>query len=181
MVYQIDKAIELLRDSGRLYYFVELIDVLERLVNEYEVCLQRTNRKEEIEALQEELQEKIAWRNVIKQLYVEHNLSPYMEHFCHLYRGTESFCIGDVIRVRRQMFGMTKEQLCEGICSVKTLTRIENKKARTQMPIVRELFKRLGLCAEYIRARVITSDYEVIALADKYVLYHNLEKIEVSI
>ena len=52
------------------------------------------------------------------------------------------------------MFGLTKAQLCDGICSLKTLTRLELKKAKTQMPIVRELFERLGLCPEYITAAI---------------------------
>ena len=69
------------------------------------------------------------------ELYTKHNVSPYMEYFCHLYWEMESYCIGDVIRIRRQMFGMTKEQLCKGICSVKTLTRMEHKQVKTQMPI----------------------------------------------
>lgn len=76
------------------------------------------------------------------------------------------------------MFGMTKAQLCEGICGIKTLTRLELKQAKTQMPIVRALFKRLGLCAEYIRARVITSDYEVLKLAEECVRYENNNQME---
>ena len=168
-----NEAIELLRDSRKLYYFAELVEVLERLVKEYEFCLRKVNKREEVEKLQVELQEKKEWHDVIMELYTEHEVCPYMEHFCHLYWEMETYCIGDVIRIRRQMFGMTKEELCEGICSVKTLTRIEHKKVKTQMPIVRELFERLGLCAEYIRTRVITSDYGLLKLAGEHVWYKN--------
>lgn len=35
---------------------------------------------------------------------------------------------GDVIRLTRNAIGMTQEQLCEEICSVETLSRIENNK-----------------------------------------------------
>ena len=168
-----NEAIELLRDSRKLYYLIELVEVLERLVQEYEFYLRKVNKRDEIEKIQDDLQEKKEWRDVFMELYTEHEVCPYMEHFCHLYREMETYCIGDVIRIRRQMFAMTKEELCEGICSVKTLTRIEHKKVKTQMPIVRELFERLGLCPEYIRARVITSDYEVMKLAEKLVVYSN--------
>ena len=173
-----NEAIELLRDSSRLYYIVELVDILESLVREYKFYLRKANKREEVEKLQAELQEKKEWRDVIMELYTEHEVSVYMEHFCHLYWEMETYCIGDVIRIRRQMFGMTKEELCEGICSVKTLTRIEHKKVKTQMPIVRELFERLGLCAEYIRARVIASEYSVLQLAEKTVRYKNDYKTE---
>lgn len=172
-----NEAIELLRDSRKLYYFVELVEVVERLVKEYEFYLKKVNKREEVEKLQADLHEKKEWRDVIMGLYTEHEVCPYMEHFCHLYWEMESYCIGDVIRIRRQMFGMTKEELCEGICSVKTLTRIEHKKVKTQMLIVRELFERLGLCAEYIRARVITSEYSLLKLAGELVWYVNNHKI----
>ena len=173
-----NEAIELLRDSSKLYYFIELIEVLERLAKEYEFCLRKTERWEEVKVLQAYLHEKKAWRDVLVELYTEQKLSPYMENFCYLYWGMESYCIGDVIRQRRQMFGITKEQLCEGICSVKTLTRIEHKKAKTQMAIIRELFGRLGLCAEYIRAKVITSNYKVLELAANCSWYQNNRKVE---
>lgn len=173
-----NEAIELLRDSSKLYYFIELIEVLEKLAKEYEFCLRRTEQWEEIKALQANLHEKKAWRDVMMELYTNQNISPYMENFCYLYWGMESYCIGDVIRQRRQMFGITKEQLCEGICSVKTLTRIEHKKAKTQMAIIRELFERLGLCAEYIRAKVITSEYKVLELAENCSWYQNNQKLE---
>ena len=168
-----NEAIELLRDSRKLYYFIELVEVLEKLVKEYGFCLRKRNKRDALEVLQNSLEEKKEWQNVIMELYMEYKVSPYMENFCHLYWEMESYCIGDVIRIRRQMFGMTKEQLCEGICSVKTLTRIEHKKVKTQMPIVRALFERLGLCAEYIRARVISSDYEVLKLAERCTQYQN--------
>ena len=173
-----NQAIELLRDSRRLYYFIELVASLEKLVNKYEAYLDEDDKQGERNNYREGLEEKLAWREVIMELYTEYQVTPYMEHFCHLYWGMESYCIGDIIRTRRQMFGMTKEQLCEGICGIKTLTRLELKQAKTQMPIVRALFKRLGLCAEYIRARVITSDYEVLKLAEECVRYENNYQME---
>ena len=173
-----NQAIELLRDSRRLYYFIELVAFLEKLVNKYEAYLDEEDKLGERKKFREGLEDKFAWRDVIMELYTEYQVTPYMEHFCHLYLGMESYCIGDVIRTRRQMFGMTKAQLCEGICGIKTLTRLELKQAKTQMPIVRALFKRLGLCAEYIRARVITSDYEVLKLAEECVRYENNNQME---
>lgn len=154
------ESVRLLRESGRLYYFIELSEVHERLL-------------EELQIQTEEAKEMKEWHDVLLGLYIENNVCPYMEDFCYLYRGMESYCINDVIRIRRNMYGMTREELCEGICSVRTLLRIEQKKAKTQMKIVRKLFERLGLCAEYIRARVVTSDYETIQLATEVSQYSN--------
>lgn len=160
-----NRAIELLRDSSRLYYFVELVGLLEKMT---EACGME----------QADLAEKISWRDVFMELYATHHVSPYMETFCYLYREMESYCIGDVIRTRRRMLGMTREELCEGICSISTMTRLELKRVKTQMPIVRQLFERLGLCAEYIRSRVISTDYEVMQLAEKFVWYENNHRIK---
>lgn len=171
------QAFEVLRDSAKLYYFVELVEVLERLAGELNFFLRGTDRQDEAERLRVYLAEKVELYDVIMELYAAHDVKPYMRGFCYMYWEEESYCIGDVIRIRRRMFGMTKEQLCEGICSVKTLTRIEQKKAKTQMPIVRALFERLGLCAEYMRARVITSDFEVLKLAEQCARYENNYKL----
>lgn len=173
-----NEGIELLRDTRKLFYFTELVEVEERLVKAYSSFCLSGKRQEELEALQAALEEKKEWLKIVRELYIEYEVSPYMENDCYLYREMESYCIGDVIRIRRRMLGMTKEELCKGVCSVRTLTRIENKEVKTQMTIVRELFARLGLCAEYIRARIITSDYELLTLAKELVWNVNNRDIE---
>ena len=46
---------------------------------------------------------------------------------------------GDVIRLTRQAVGMTQETLCENICSVETLSRIENGKHKVKRETGEEL------------------------------------------
>lgn len=157
-----NQAVEILRESSRLYYFMELMEVSEKLADR----LQKDRGEESIRQME------------IAELYEAYGVNPYMENFCYLYRGGDSFCIEDVIRVRRKMFGMTKEKLCQGICSVKTLTRLERKKTKTQMKIVRQLFERLGLYADYVRTRVITNDAEILKLAEQHVWYENNHMIK---
>ena len=36
------------------------------------------------------------------------------------------YLLGDCIREQRERLGVTQEELCEGICSVPTLSKIEN-------------------------------------------------------
>ena len=52
--------------------------------------------------------------------------------------------IGDVIQKSRISSHMTQEALSEGICSVETLSRIENGKQAPSRLILNELMKRLG-------------------------------------
>lgn len=79
----------------------------------------------------------------------------------------EVYCIGDVIRIRRHMLGMSRAELCENICSEKTLRRLENNQLKTQRAIVLDLFDRLGLAAEYCRTELITDSLEAIECMDE--------------
>ena len=168
-----DKALDLLFATEKLYYVIELLDIREKLVKEIQFFYRKEGKREAAEKVLETQDEKKEIEELLKELYAEYKVSPYVEDFCYLYWETESYCIGDIVKIRRQMLGLTKEQLCDGICSEKTLTRIEQRKVKAQMPIVRELFGRLGLCEEYTRARVVTSDYQTLELADKLVWYEN--------
>lgn len=172
------QAIEILRNAKKAYYFIELLEVWQELAHRWMHKLQGEGRSAAAKALESDNEKKREWEKLLRELYQEYEVPMYMENFCYLYQETRSYCISDVIRTRRKMLGLTKEQLSEGICSVKTLTRIELKKAKTQMPIVRELFERLGLYAEYTRERVITNDYETLKLADRLAGYINNEKMQ---
>ena len=148
-----EEAIELLRKEAKLYYFLELLDQYQKIT-------------EKLSAMGEPLQkEKLPfeeWKSVIGQLYVENGLAPRTDSDVHLFMEPKSYAIGMVIRKRRKMYGLTRAQLCEGICSERTLMRIETMKLRTQMPIVRSLFERLGLNPDYTRSRVVTNNPEAI-------------------
>lgn len=173
-----DKALDLLFATEKLYYVTELLEIREKLIKEIQFFYRKEGNREEAEKLLKTQDEKKEIEELFRELYAEYKVSPYVENFCYLYWETESYCIGDIVKIRRQMLGLTKEQLCDGICSEKTLTRIEQRKVKAQMPIVRELFGRLGLCEEYTRARVITSDYQTLELADRLAWYENTSQFE---
>lgn len=50
---------------------------------------------------------------------------------------------GDVIRLTRNAVGMTQEQLSEGICSIETLSRIENGKHKVKQSTYAQLMERM--------------------------------------
>ncbi len=50
---------------------------------------------------------------------------------------------GDVIRLTRNAVGLTQEELSDGICSVETLSRIENNRHKIKRDIYRRLMERL--------------------------------------
>ena len=168
------RTIELLRNTNRLYYFMELLEIRKEFLEFISNDLVEQGNAENAKKLSGVIAETNEWINLMKCIYEQYNVSPYMENDSHIFREAKCNAIGDIIKVRREMLKMSREELCEGICSERALMRLENRRQKkTQIPIVRELFEKLGLCAEFTRARVITTDFELIQLAENIAIYSN--------
>ena len=149
-----EKAIRMLQKEMKLYYMVELLEQQDKLIRN---CSGIEN-SEDLKA------RNTAWKKVILKLYREYGMNPYMTGDVILFAECKSYAIGNVIKQRRSMYGLSREELCEGICSKRTLMRIELLQSGAQMPTVRELFGKLGLNADHTRSRVVTNDPEAICL-----------------
>ncbi len=155
-----NQAIEILRDAHGLYYLWELLKIRDQVLQELITMYQKTGESTSVTAFLEQQQETEEWLEMFGSLSKEFDVPVTMSENCYLYMERGVYCIGDVIRIRRKMFGMSREQLCEGICSLKTIGRIENNKMKTQRQIVRELFERLHMSCEYQRTELITDNPE---------------------
>lgn len=155
-----EEGIELLRNTGRAYYLVELLDTRRVLLQESIEAFYNQGEKWKAKAREVEQEKNEGWLRTLEQTYEEYGISPRMENTCYLYVEKGVHCIGDVIRLRRNMLGLSRRQLCENLCSEKTLRRLERNEQRTQKEIVRELFGRLNLAAEYCRMELITDSAE---------------------
>lgn len=163
------KAVERLRDAGRTYYLVELLEIRRQLLEDQLGEVTGEEQKENL-AVQREDEELL---KVIQNLYREYEVTDYMEDCTYLYQQKWVFPIGEVLKIRRTMFGMTQEQLCDGICSVKSLRRAEQGKTDIQREAREKLLKRLGLSGQLQWTRLITSDREVVGLAERLAKYQN--------
>jgi len=152
------RAIEVLRDTVRLYYFVELNEYRVKLVEVLEKYIKDEHEKHSLVELAQTSKE---WANLLTELYEENELSVYMENFTYFYTETECNNASEVIRIRRQMMGLPRIKFCGSACDERTLMRIEHGEPNPTMPIIRDLFEKIGLCAEYKRARLISSNVEV--------------------
>ena len=92
-----------------------------------------------------------------------------MFEYCYLYVEKGVSCVSDVIRIRRKMLGMSVAKLSDGICTERTLRRIENRQSTSQMAIVTELFGRLGLSPELTRTDLVTEKPEARQLMEKFI------------
>ncbi len=158
-----DKAIGILQKANRMFFFWELLGVKKKLLL-YLIEVNKVNGEKAIEKLKEWLEKCNAWRETLGSVYDEYGVSKETKDFCYLYVDREVYCIGDVIRIRRKMFGMTMAQLSEGICSERTVSRLERNETEPQKEVVRALFERLNMSAELYKTDLITDNPEVLKL-----------------
>ena len=118
--------------------------------------------------------------SMIKNLYAEYEVPAYIQDCTYFYQQKWIFSMKDVLRTRREMFGLTQEQLCEGICSVKSLRRAEKGQTDMQRETLKKLLNRLGLSGQMQWSRLITSDREVIRMAEEMADYINDRKFSVA-
>jgi len=171
-----EKAIDKLRDAGRTYYLVELLEI--------EIQILETMPEDAVtEHLEKNGTDRINAKelmSVIKNLYAEYEVPAYMQDCTYFYQQKWIFSMKDVLRTRRAMFGLTQEQLCEGICSVKSLRRAEKGQTDMQRETLKKLLNRLGLSGQMQWSRLITSDREVIRMAEELADYINDRKFSVA-
>ena len=171
-----EKAIDKLRDAGRTYYLIELLEIeiqiLEIMPEDAVTEHLEKNGTDRINA--KELM------SMIKNLYAEYEVPAYMQDCTYFYQQKWIFSMKDVLRTRREMFGLTQEQLCEGICSVKSLRRAEKGQTDMQRETLKKLLNRLGLSGQMQWSRLITSDREVIRMAEELADYINDRKFSVA-
>lgn len=175
-------AIECLRDSLRLFYLCELLDIKMEIIKK----LEGTNT-DKWDLLTESLENdnlidenymknygntteyspeaQYIWcrhiRAVLHDIYERCGIREDTFEYSYIYVDREAYCIEDVIRLRRNMLKMSMEKLSKDICSERTISRIERKLVKPQRRIVHQLFERLGLSGEFSRTALISSDTNV--------------------
>ncbi len=159
-----NRAIEMLRDTGRAYYLLELLEMRIRILE----CGARDCGEE-----RQMLQESRELAELLRNLYTAYEVPAYMQDCAYLYQQRWVFYIGDVLRIRRNMYGWTQQQLCDGICSAKTLRRTERMQANMQQDVQGLLLRRLGLSKEYQKTSLLTNSREAVRLKEELAICRN--------
>ena len=164
-----EKAVQQLREAGRLYYLWELLGLLMRLLRDVSAGQLAVGAEQRAAKLRERTTEYGEWMEALEAVYGEFGVPRETKDFCWLYVEKEVYCINDIVRIRREMLGITRMQLCENgiICSEKTLRRLEENGRSIQKKILNELMKRLNLSVEYCQTELITSDPEALELMNE--------------
>lgn len=173
-----NRAVEMLRDTGRAYFLLELLEMKIRIVENIKRLPEGCGKPQVQKALEEELRECVELAGLLKQLYNEYEVPAYMQDCTYLYQQRWVFYVGDVLRIRRKMYGLTQEELCGGDCSARTLRRTEKKESSMQYVALSILLRKLGLSKEYQRARLVSSDREVLRLREEMSVCRNNREME---
>lgn len=168
-----NRGIEQLRTTGRMYYFWELIEIRREGLTHLLDGIENDEEGRKREALQKVIDMMTDWLDALDFVHDLCGTNRKMETSCYLYQEKEAYCISDVIRRRREMLGMTKKALCEGICSEKTIGRLEAKKTKPNIEIVRLLFEKLNLSGEYQRAQIVSKDVKASVIVGEIGIYSN--------
>lgn len=175
-----NRALDILRNNQRMYYLWEILDLRNTLLEQIMRQLEIQGQPKKAHSLNALYQENRQWKEMLEGIYEEYGVQKETFDFCYLYVLKGVSCINDVIRIRRQMLEITPRELCDGICDVKTLRRLEHRKTVPQRAIVMDLFERLGLPRELTRTELVTSDPTVRAMMEKLRTLMNAREYETA-
>lgn len=89
--------------------------------------------------------------------------------------------LGDIICMTRKSLSITQQQLSEGICSVETLSRVENGKQNPSRDVYELLMERMGRSRERSYSVMTVSDFDImekISLLEDYINTYNYGSAE---
>ncbi len=153
-------AVDILRNNNRMYFLWELLDMRGQLLKQMAERYRHQGEPKAADTMRAMHRENTGWKTVLEQIYAEFQVPKKTFEYCYLYVMQGVSCINDVIKIRRQMLGITPGELCNGICDVRTLRRMEHRSTMPQRAIVERLFARLGLSGEFTRTELVTDDPE---------------------
>ncbi len=89
--------------------------------------------------------------------------------------------LGDTIRMTRKSLSITQEQLCEGICSVETLSRLESGRQNPSKDVYELLMERMGRIRDRAYSMLSISDFrmlEKMKLFDDYIRIYDFQQAD---
>lgn len=168
-----DKGIDVLGNYKRMYYLMELLALKKQTLEKMYELLSAGNKTEQAEKITEQLKITTEYVQVIGDIYTEYGFSGKMDNYCYLYREKNTYCVGEVIKKRRQMLGISREELCVNVCAKITLENIETGQTGSQAEIIDGLLKKLNLPGVYQCSGILTCKYSDIELKREMNSYIN--------
>ncbi len=160
-----DNAIEVLRDCGRIYYLAELCDMMDAIVSRMKKLLSedvcKSMKLDDIKNAADRYREML--------LYIEKltGTSRYTKNGMYMYFEPNVYRMEKVVADRRRLLGITQNQLAEGICTAKTIRRLEQGNCRPHGYNLYEILNRLELYSDFVMDEIVSYNARDMELLEK--------------
>lgn len=160
-----DNAIEVLRDCGRIYYLAELCDMMDAIVSRMKKLLSedvcKSMKLDDIKNTADRYREML--------LYIEKltGTSRYTKNGMYMYFEPNVYRMEKVVADRRRLLGITQNQLVEGICTAKTIRRLEQGNCRPHGYNLYEILNRLELYSDFVMDEIVSYNARDMELLEK--------------
>lgn len=168
-----NRALEYLRNTQKCHYLWEILDLRERALEEMLRKLSVNDCPHGGDALLSMYQETREWKEAFEAVCRMADYPMKTDNYCYLYMQEEIYSVNEVVRIRRDMLGISRNKLNSETYDEKTLLRMETEKRKTRRETVKTLFERLNLCGELQRVDVIAPGKAARDLLDKLIKYAN--------
>ena len=160
-----DNAIEVLRNVGRTYYLAELCDMMDIIVSRMKKLLSEDVCK----SMKLDYIKNTADRCREMLLYIEKltGISRYTKNGMYMYFEPNVYRMEKVVADRRRLLGITQNQLAEGICTAKTIRRLEQGNCRPHGYNLYEILNRLELYSDFVMDEIVSYNAGDMELLEK--------------
>lgn len=171
VLHNCNTALKHLQDCGKLYFIIEVLEdkikslkgILKIITSENYLCYCNLEKTEELKS---ECNKTIAQKKVLCEIFKKYNTKNSCLNWYVFQHTMEIYPIGEIIKIRRNMFSITQEKLSEGVCSDITVLRLENNTS-THPVSAKKLLHKLNLSGSLNNSCILSSDYEAHKLRDK--------------
>ena len=160
-----DNAIEALRNDGRTYYLAELCDMMDIIVSR----MKRLLSEDVCKSMKLDDKKNTADRCREMLLYIEKltGISRYTKNGMYMYFEPNVYRMEKVVADRRRLLGITQNQLAEGICTAKTIRRLEQGHCRPHGYNLYEILNRLELYSDFVMDEIVSYNAGDMELLEK--------------
>lgn len=176
-VVYLDTSLDILRKGQSFYYLWEILKYRNEL---YTLSLELGCDNSHLSS---RLEQNHKWLETIESLYAIYDVPKETTQSTITYITRNVECLNAVIRTRRKMLGLTPPELSDGICSPRTLQRIENGLTTPQQSTANELLKRLNLPCIGPRCEVFLANHitpRILYKFRNYLVFSHVEDIDSS-
>lgn len=92
-----------------------------------------------------------------------------------------NYNVGQIIKLTREALGLSQEELSDGVCSVQTLSRIENGKVKVKKKTYQQLMEKMGRDGTKNYSVLSTENYELLDImveVNNLIFRHEYEEAE---